>query len=617
MKTVLSCLLFLCFSVNTSAQMINGRVMNERGLNEASINVSFRNKANSVITRADGTFEIRATKLPDTLVFTAVGFEPYEVVVTEKTVKDPKFEIVLLDSRGRMSETTMSTTALGTRRVRKSTTYATTDRPVVDDVKTESLRGMVSGVRVSYDDEPSARYNTDKKLHIGGTLYRDSVAPRSKLLTAGEVNDFNKWKMWEDFNQTDFKTWGAHWNIFMQTRYSVQLQHKDNTAVIGQMVYLVNRTTNDTVWAAVSDNTGKAELWAGIDSEILHVSGQATGKNDLMLVSGSEVIRNPSPFVNGLNRMRFANNCNISNRVEIAFAVDATGSMGDEIEFMKLELEDVIRKTFDNHKELDVNFGSVFYKDKGDEYVTKHIPLQNDLLKVLNFIKLQSAGGGGDEPEAVHAALRSALEDLNWSKDARARLLFFILDAPPHDGDKKEMIELMKKAAAMGVRVIPLICSGGSKSAEYLMRCIALATNGTYTFLTNHSGIGGDHTKPSTDAFTVETLNTLMQRIIEQMIFAVPCDDEKLAAPVRQVPVNSEKVKIYPNPTRGNVIIESDKELKQVFVTDFTGKILLNLAEKGKRQWKVDLTNYPAGTYLIKYVTKEDTWGGEKIIKMH
>lgn len=609
-------LLALFFSFSSLAQLVRGRVMTERGTNAAHITVSFRNTANAVISRADGSFDIRATSLPDTLVFSAAGFEPYEVVVTEKTIKDPNFEVVLLDARGALSEVVVTVpygTVKRSREVGSSTTRRKLEARVagVDMSAPHASSDIAVRGYASLGETPSARYATDKKLNIPKPRTAvDSVAPRSKLLSAGEVNDFNKWKMWEDFNADAFKTWSGHWNLHMRTRYSVQLVNVDNTAIIGQRVYLVNRTTRDTVWSAVSDNTGKAELWAG-----LH--GTEAAKEDYIIVSGSESLRSPSPFVNGMNRMRFANPCNLSNRVEIAFVVDATGSMQDEIEFLKLELEDVISQTFADNKELDLNVGSVFYRDQHDEYLTKHIPLNNDLLKVLNFIKLQSANGGGDEPEAVHEALRVALDSLQWSSEARSRLLFFILDAPPHDSDRDEVIRQMKRAAAMGVRIIPVSCSGGSKSAEYLMRCMALATNGTYAFLTDHSGIGGAHIEATTDAFTVESLNGLMQRLIRQMIYAVPCTDEKIAAPVVTLPVNTVKVKIYPNPTRGNLVIESEAELKQVYITDFTGKILMNLTGKGKHSWSANISQYPAATYLVKYVTKDDQWGGEKIVKVH
>ncbi len=55
------------------------------------------------------------------------------------------------------------------------------------------------------------------------------------------------------------------------------------------------------------------------------------------------------------------------------------------------------------------------------------------------------------------------------------------------------------------------------------MRSIALATNGTYVFLTDHSKIGNTHAKPVTDEYDVELLNNLIKRLIFQYCYSVKC----------------------------------------------------------------------------------------------
>jgi hypothetical protein len=262
--------------------------------------------------------------------------------------------------------------------------------------------------------------------------------------------------------------------------------------------------------------------------------------------------------------------------------------------------------------------GSVFYRDRGDEYLSRHIDFQTDLLKVLNFIKLQRAGGGGDMPEAVDVALQTALDSLHWSETARSRILFLVLDAPPHDEAKEKMFQLIQKAAAKGIRVVPVVCSGADKSTEFIMRSIALATNGTYVFLTDDSGVGLPHIKPTTDAFNVEFLNSLLERVIKQMVFANKCSEQKEVDVFRNTPDNIEKIKIYPNPTQGNITIESKKHLKEIYITDFTGKILMRIETNEKQtKWRLSLGSYPNATYLVKYITAENEWGAEKVVLIH
>ena len=62
-------------------------------------------------------------------------------------------------------------------------------------------------------------------------------------------------------------------------------------------------------------------------------------------------------------------------------------------------------------------------------------------------------------------------------------------------------------------------------------------------------------------------------------------------------------------------VVESKKELREIFITDFAGKILQKLGDPGKKgRWQVDIGQYPSGTYLVKYITTDNKWGAEKVI---
>jgi hypothetical protein len=123
---------------------------------------------------------------------------------------------------------------------------------------------------------------TNKKL-----IFTDSVSKKdgnnyaTRLLTAGEVNDFSKWKMWDDYTDKDFKEYANIWKISVKQRYTVELQSKTRYPVIGHTVYLINKNTNDTVWTAITDNTGKAELWANVQTQ----------KNNLEFIIAVQVLK--------------------------------------------------------------------------------------------------------------------------------------------------------------------------------------------------------------------------------------------------------------------------------------------------------------------------------------
>ena len=96
--------------------------------------------------------------------------------------------------------------------------------------------------------------------------------------------------------------------------------------------------------------------------------------------------------------------------------------MGDEIEYLKTELLDVIGRAKSRNPELAFRMGTVFYRDKGDEYIVKSSGLTADIPKTVEFIQKQFAGGGGDYPEAVHSALEEAIYRQKWSESAIARI---------------------------------------------------------------------------------------------------------------------------------------------------------------------------------------------------
>ncbi|WP_336962474.1 T9SS-dependent choice-of-anchor J family protein [Chryseobacterium contaminans] len=67
---------------------------------------------------------------------------------------------------------------------------------------------------------------------------------------------------------------------------------------------------------------------------------------------------------------------------------------------------------------------------------------------------------------------------------------------------------------------------------------------------------------------------------------------------------------LYPNPTKGEVNIKTDKKIKSTSVIDMTGKVL-NRKESGN----TDISALPKGNYLIKVEFTDGTSATEKIIK--
>lgn len=169
---------------------------------------------------------------------------------------------------------------------------------------------------------------------------------------------------------------------------------------------------------------------------------------------------------------------------------------------------------------IDIYTSSVFYRDIDDEYLVKHSDFSQNINITQSFISEQEANGGGDYPEAVHTALRTGIEQLQWTGDAKTRIAFLLLDAPPHYESQivDEIHNSIMLAAEKGIKIIPITASGIDKETEFLMRFFSITTNGTYVFITDHSGIGNDHLEPSVGDYEVEYLNELMVRLINKYI---------------------------------------------------------------------------------------------------
>ena len=337
------------------------------------------------------------------------------------------------------------------------------------------------------------------------------IQPQGGLVTAGEWNDLDNWDFYQKtLMKEPFKGFPDDWQMYTNHRIAVALTAKNKPAANATVTLFRNDTP---IWTAKTDNLGRAELWVGafqkekeLNTAMLRlkvneqwVSTAAISETQVNRIALDEAL--PSP----------------TNLVQIAFMVDATGSMGDELEFLKMDLKKVINEVQKTNNQLKISTATVFYRDEGDEYVVKHSPFTEDINQTTEFISQQRADGGGDFPEAVDKALVQ-LNQLQWQPEARTRIAFLVLDAPPHN--KPAVISSIqysvKTAAASGIKLIPVVASGIDKTTEFLMRFIAMYTNGTYVFITDHSGIGNKHLEPSVGEYQIEKLSDLMVRLIKK-----------------------------------------------------------------------------------------------------
>ena len=337
------------------------------------------------------------------------------------------------------------------------------------------------------------------------------IQPQGGLVTAGEWNDLDNWAFYQKtLMKEPFKGFPDDWQMYTNHRIAVALTAKNKPAANATVTLFRNDTP---IWTAKTDNLGRAELWVGAFQKEKELNPTL-----LRLKVNEQWVSTATISETQVNRIALDETLpSPTNLVQIAFMVDATGSMGDELEFLKMDLKKVINEVQKTNTQLKISTGTVFYRDEGDEYVVKHSPFTEDINQTTEFISQQRADGGGDFPEAVDKALVQ-LNQLQWQPEARTRIAFLVLDAPPHN--KPAVISSIqysvKTAAASGIKLIPVVASGIDKTTEFLMRFIAMYTNGTYVFITDHSGIGNKHLEPSVGEYQVEKVSDLMVRLIKK-----------------------------------------------------------------------------------------------------
>ena len=253
--------------------------------------------------------------------------------------------------------------------------------------------------------------------------------------------------------------------------------------------------------------------------------------------------------------------------VDLQLVLDATGSMGDEIERLKATLATVVEGIGELPGSPQVRLGMTVYRDQGDEFITRTVPFTTDAAAFEEQLSEVTADGGGDTPEAVEPALASALDDLDWSEDpGTVRLAFLVADAPPHlegggagcapkpvpapeaagddapvvddvepvepcagdggpvDDDGPHYLDTATRFAVAGIKVVPVASSNLDPVGESVFRELALVTQAPFLFLT----YGADGASPGdqrpdlhVDDFAVLSLDQMVARVVADELESV------------------------------------------------------------------------------------------------
>ena len=344
------------------------------------------------------------------------------------------------------------------------------------------------------------RGSVSSGIMMDKTSAAHSPPPRAGTLTAGAVDDLDNPEAFRRYLKTVPESI-AERDAFGGPHRILQVTDNRGRAVAGATVTLGKRsyrTRRDgrvvliPGWDPIGEEGQSARVPVGAKRALL-----SSLEADVTRVVLDKRIDPPKPSV------------------DLALVVDTTGSMGDELEYLKVELEHLFSMLDEQYDNLDLRWGLVLYRDTHDDYTTRAFDFSAEFSTFAGHLRNQTATGGGDFPEAVDEAFVRAGQ-LSWRDAAAAgRVLVHVADAPPHQNKIADAMEAANRLRRAGTSIYPVASSGIDATAEFTMRSMALMSGGQYVFLTDDSGIGGAHREATEACFKVDKLITVLQKILE------------------------------------------------------------------------------------------------------
>ncbi len=176
--------------------------------------------------------------------------------------------------------------------------------------------------------------------------------------------------------------------------------------------------------------------------------------------------------------------------LDLVFVMDATGSMGQELRDVQVNLLGLVRVL--QRLAPSLNVGFVAFKDRSDEYLTRTFPLapmnSANLAGLQRFVERLSARGGGDRPEPVSAGLGKATS-MNWRREALGWIIV-VGDAAEHRNRQSQVLEQVRRfhrytPLNLIQRRVSSIFTGRNRAGRQFYQRLAKAGGGDYV---DHQG---------------------------------------------------------------------------------------------------------------------------------
>jgi len=370
----------------------------------------------------------------------------------------------------------------------------------------------------NFSDDKLNNYNPSPVIPPAGEKAGNGDGPTKpdlNNLKYGEWSDINNYNFYLDLFGTASasKCFTDYIGYFgFETRYMVTVNVVSSEGPAGdvlvELLYSEELPSpKDKLFSAKTDVNGNAYLFPPENLNGKSITIKVNGIDKTLAYNGDPI------------QIMLENAVEEISIFDLMFVIDTTSSMGDELRYLKYNVSDIIGKIKNANSKYTVNLALLFYRDTGDEYVTRYFDFDNDIAQQQKNLDKQSASGGGDFPEAADRALAEAVGK-DWTTDNATRLIFHVCDAPPHSDQisKDTYYNAINTAAEKGIRIIPIASNGIYLAAEYLLRQEAIMTGGTYIFLTGYSGKEAGDLPHTVGAYTEEDLDKCIVRVVNKYL---------------------------------------------------------------------------------------------------
>lgn len=382
---------------------------------------------------------------------------------------------------------------------------------------TDESGGAEDGSEPSADGGADASDSGASDTDTGGDTTSDATTDdngaQSGTLTAGSFDDNLNLDVFEGFItevlQSDEA--GDYPNLPLGQRIIVTVKDEQGVPVMDARVVITPEGEEDTTLL---------DQMTGSDGRVLFLTGldNAAEATSFALTIHPPADAAPVSEVRDLDNLEWnvtlATAGTPPGNLDLAFVVDTTGSMADELEYLKTEVSSIARAVDEVFPDVPQRYALIAYRDQGDTYVVRTFDFTASLDEFADNLTAQSADAGGDWPEAAHLALEAAGE-LSWADSDTARVMFWIADAPPHTEFAERAFDAIQALRAKTIAVYPVATSGVGTELEFYMRSAAFLTLSEYLFLTDDSGVGNTHAEPHIPCYLVQRLDQLMIRMIQ------------------------------------------------------------------------------------------------------